>query len=317
MMLDCKAPTGGRWKREASNPHALQAIHVYADAQSVAPLWDLYGEFSEGSLLLKEKFDRTKPEAPLLFTGMIKREPGYFPDGGDWEYFTLNGELTEVTSRGKLQTCAACHRDFADWGFVSKQYTSVPFELREYFDLSAGRTTRIAPGSSDVLYLPASLAETHGPKLSRGEAIVAWGKDPKRDQAENVPEDLRKYGGPTLRYEIDKQKNTLGYWTHEADWALWDIDIHRPGDYQVSVLQGCGTGSEGAEVAISLDGRELTFVVEETGGFQTFKWRDVGILNGLQSGPQTLTVKARSKPGPAVMDLRQIILQPRTDADDK
>ena len=41
-----------------------------------------------------------------------------------------------------------------------------------------------------------------------------------------------------------------------------------------------------------------------------FEARDVGTLKVDKAGRHTLTVRAKTKPGPAVMDLRQIVLKP-------
>ena len=49
--------------------------------------------------------------------------------------------------------------------------------------------------------------------------------------------------------------------------------------------------------------------VQDTGGFQNFLERNVGIVE-LSSGPHVLTVKPLTKPGLAVMDLRQVTLKP-------
>ncbi|OYV06415.1 MAG: hypothetical protein CFE26_06385, partial [Verrucomicrobiales bacterium VVV1] len=53
-----------------------------------------------------------------------------------------------------------------------------------------------------------------------------------------------------------------------------------------------------------------TFTVEDTGHFQNFKERGIGRVTFKETGPQTLEVRPRSKPGGAVMDLRQVILVP-------
>jgi hypothetical protein len=309
-MMDCIGPKAKRLAKEEENPHAGQFVHVYADAESVEPLWTLFGSFPQNSFLLKEKFAEDQSSKPLLFTGMIKREPGYFPDGGDWEYFTLDGELTQVTSRGKLESCAACHRDFADWDYVSKQYTSVPPERREYYNYFGLLEPVIAAGSSGVIYLPASRAETHGPKLSRTAARLEFFNRQRNVNPEQVPEDWHEAGGPTLRYEGVKEKDTLGYWTCVDDWAVWQLDVRQPGKFRVSVLQGCGPGSGGSQVALLVADQTLKFVVEETGGFQNFTWREIGRIEIAQPGRQTLTVKPLSKPGLAVMDLRMISLRP-------
>ncbi len=284
-VLLCKRPSPEQQQKDASDPHLRAAIHVYASETAVAPLWDPYEKFPVGSILLKEKFDVEKMDTPTLYTGMIKREAGYFPDCGDWEFFTLDGAITQVTSRGKTESCAACHRDFAKADFVSKQYAALPADHRAAFVDGQWRSIEsITAGSSNVFYLPASLAETHG---------------------------------TTLRYEPDERKNTLGYWANVDDWASWKIDVRKPATFQVSVLQGCGIDSGGAEVAVSLADQTLTFVVEDTGHFQNFKWRDIGQVEITAPGEYTLTVKPRTKPGVAVMDLRQIILLPTSENSEK
>jgi hypothetical protein len=309
MATACRAPTPAIIDAERKNPHSQQSAHVYADSNSVEPLWTLFGTFSQDSILLKEKIDERDPDKPLLFTGMIKREPGYYPEGGDWEYFTLDGELTKVTSRGKLESCAACHRDFAAWDHVSKQYTAVPVSQRQYHDYLGRVESAIVAGSSGVVYLPASLAETHGAKLSRAAAESRWRKQNADSGEIHVPEDLHDLGGPALRYEEVKEKDTLGYWTRADDWASWEIDVRKPGTFQVFILQGCGNGSGGSEVSVSVADQSLSFVVEETGGFQNFKWREIGSIEIAAPGKHTLIVKPLKKPGLAVMDLRMVKLQ--------
>lgn len=115
--------------------------------------------------------------------------------------------------------------------------------------------------------------------------------------------------GEKLRYEPQPQKNTLGFWTNPADWADWDFDVKTPGRYEVEITQGCGKGSGGAEVAVSVAGTELKFTVQDTGHFQNFIQRTIGEVE-LPAGKQTLAVKPQTKPGGAVMDLRRVVLRP-------
>lgn len=61
---------------------------------------------------------------------MIKREPGYDPKFGDWEYFqsTPDGKLI---SRGNSQneqiasTCVSCHSNITDQDFVFATHFSI------------------------------------------------------------------------------------------------------------------------------------------------------------------------------------------------
>ena len=114
-----------------------------------------------------------------------------------------------------------------------------------------------------------------------------------------------------LRFEPLPHKNTLGFWVNKDDTATFDFTVEKGGTFTVEVLQGCGKGSGGAEVELAVGDEKLTFIVKDTGGFQAFEAREVGTLKVEKAGQHTLTVRAKTKPGPAVMDLRQIVLKPK------
>lgn len=114
--------------------------------------------------------------------------------------------------------------------------------------------------------------------------------------------------GTMLRYEPQPHKNTLGYWVNAEDYATWEVAVPRGGTYEVQVLQGCGPGQGGSEVAVSIDGQSLAFIVQDTGHFQNFVPRVIGRVK-LDAGSHTLTVKPVTKAHHAVMDLRQVTLR--------
>jgi arylsulfatase A len=115
--------------------------------------------------------------------------------------------------------------------------------------------------------------------------------------------------GASVRYEPQPYKNTIGFWTRLDDWVSWDFEVNEPGLFTVEVLQGCAKASGGSRVLLSVGDQTLEMVVEETGGFQNFVSRDLGTFRMNQPGRYTLTVKARTKPGLAVMDLRSVTLR--------
>jgi arylsulfatase A-like enzyme len=124
---------------------------------------------------------------------------------------------------------------------------------------------------------------------------------------------LGKYAevhGTMLRFEPLPHKNTLGFWTKKEDYATFEFTLDKPGKFTVEVLQGCGKGSGGSEVEISVGESKFDFTVKDTGGFQMFEAREVGELTIEKAGRHTLTVKPKTKPGAAVMDLRQLTLKP-------
>ena len=111
-----------------------------------------------------------------------------------------------------------------------------------------------------------------------------------------------------LKYEDPPQKDTLGFWVDPADTASWTFPVAQPGKYRVSVLQGCGKGSGGSTVALEVGAAKVEFTVEETGHFQRFVPREVGVLE-LAAGEHTLTARPVKKKGAAVMDLRRVTLE--------
>jgi hypothetical protein len=55
--------------------------------------------------------------APAGAFAMVKRDPGFFPEGGDWEWIAI-GSDDNIVARGKLAACARCHADaVADFVF--------------------------------------------------------------------------------------------------------------------------------------------------------------------------------------------------------
>ena len=135
-----------------------------------------------------------------------------------------------------------------------------------------GKDARPAPAASGFVMLEARNAEIHGEKL---------------------------------RYEQAPQKDTLGYWTDPRDFPQWDCEIPQAGRYAVEILQGCVKG--GSVVDVIVGEASARFTVEETGHFQRFVPRRVGVLD-LPAGKTTLAVKPFEKKGAAIMDLRRVSL---------
>ena len=114
--------------------------------------------------------------------------------------------------------------------------------------------------------------------------------------------------GEKLLYETPPHKDTLGYWVNPADTASWTFAAPRAGRHRVTVLQGCGRGQGGSVVALECGDSRLEFTVEETGHFQRFVPREVGLLT-LAAGTNTLRVIPVRKAHAAVMDLRRVMLE--------
>ncbi len=125
----CAAPpTAEQRRQEEQNPHRDKFVTVYVnDAGRRAMLEEKAPRFPVGSLVVKEKLTTRDSSEPELLTAMYKREAGYDPEGGDWEYLVLDGRGQEVRARGKLENCRACHQAYTQTDFISRNY--LPYDL--------------------------------------------------------------------------------------------------------------------------------------------------------------------------------------------
>lgn len=128
--LLCALPSAEAQRAEtARNPHARKWISVYVNALGQqAMMTERNPEFPVGSVIVKEKLSPSKEGGPELLTVMVKREQGYNPDSGDWEYMIVNGTATKIEARGKLENCQGCHVSMKESGFVYRSYA--PNEVR-------------------------------------------------------------------------------------------------------------------------------------------------------------------------------------------
>ncbi len=110
-----------------SDPHIKKFVHVYVSQNGETAMRTNSGVFPQGTIVLKEKFSDAAGRRTELFTGMLKRESGYNPECGDWEFFTLPGDASKISQRGKLQSCMDCHVEYKSSDFVTKSYAHIGF----------------------------------------------------------------------------------------------------------------------------------------------------------------------------------------------
>ena len=137
---------------------------------------------------------------------------------------------------------------------------------------------------------------------SEGKEIIQSGRNISLHSRDS------KVNGVTLRYEPAQKKQCLGYWSNPSDWASWDFIVKEPGDYKVTVRQGCGRGHGGSKVSVISGTQKLIFNAEDTGGFQNWKNIDIGSIKLKEPGLNILEVRPLDKKSVAVMDIQEIIL---------
>lgn len=132
----CRAPTKEEIEAEATDPHleelgkqpgGLRAryVTVYANPPAEqAMLHQKHPVYPVGSLIVKERLPHPDSKTPELITVMHKREKGYNPGHGDWEFLTLDSAAKQITAQGRLQKCEACHAEWKKTDYTSRAYLS-------------------------------------------------------------------------------------------------------------------------------------------------------------------------------------------------
>ena len=74
--------------------------------------------FPVGTVIVKQKMKTENPKTTELSTVMVKREAGYNPGNGDWEYAVIDAGVTKTTGEGKIEHCQKCHMMVSETDFV-------------------------------------------------------------------------------------------------------------------------------------------------------------------------------------------------------
>ncbi len=96
----------------------LRSAHPVGDLAAVVKVDRLaeprYGKTGQGAMpegaMIAEALGPDPEGPPVLFYVMERRAPGYFPEGGDWEYAVVAPDGT-TKAGGKLALCARCHAE--------------------------------------------------------------------------------------------------------------------------------------------------------------------------------------------------------------
>jgi hypothetical protein len=104
-------------------PHFAPVVRYYANPDGLAAVSGGTAPVPVGTTVVKEKF--WKDGEPVTgVAAMVKREAGYDPGFGDWEYVYSwrNPGGPWTTERGKLDNCRACHHGAKETDFLFRTY---------------------------------------------------------------------------------------------------------------------------------------------------------------------------------------------------
>ena len=109
--------------RQEPSPHLNKYVSVFVNPVGREEMMTRRSpKFPIGSMIVKEKLGSADSTMPEVLTAMIKREPGYDPENGDWEYLVLDGAASKIVEQGKLTRCSGCHRAYQRSDFVTRTY---------------------------------------------------------------------------------------------------------------------------------------------------------------------------------------------------
>ena len=110
-------------EEERRGPHFVPAVRYYANPSGYAAVAETTGPVPVGTTVVKEKF-RKDDEPASAVAAMVKREAGYDPEFGDWEYVysRRTDDGTWATERGKLDNCRACHHGAKETDYLFRTY---------------------------------------------------------------------------------------------------------------------------------------------------------------------------------------------------
>jgi alpha-L-fucosidase len=120
--------------------------------------------------------------------------------------------------------------------------------------------------------------------------------------------------GPSLRVEqvgaIEDVRYNLGYWLDASAFAAWPVAIETAGSYRVLAELACKDDSAGSRMSLECGASRLEFEVPATGAWQQYRELELGAL-ALPTGRSELALRALTKSGEAVVNVRALRLVPR------
>lgn len=129
LLMLCAAPTAEAIRlteadKKQRGPHSGSAIVVRVNPAGLSQFKSAQ-TVPVGTIILKEKFLRNPSNHPAdAIAVMIKREAGYDPKYGDWEYAYEDRRLEQDNRvvRDKLDTCFGCHQEARKTDYLFRTY---------------------------------------------------------------------------------------------------------------------------------------------------------------------------------------------------
>jgi putative membrane-bound dehydrogenase-like protein len=213
----------------------------------------------------------------LTFTGLLLSE------GTSDVTLALADGRRQTVLRGNLETFASTAKSFMPEGL---EKDLPPQKLADVlaFVASTRAARKTFPGNKPQLVKPEAL---------RGEFYL-------------LPEHAEIFGS-TLVFE--PKFSNLGYWRSTDDRAEWELEVAKPGNYDIWLEYALPPGAGGEFIVETADSR-LRGRSETTGSWERYRTVSLGVMK-LAAGRQRLTVRPDGPPQEALFDLKSLRIKPR------
>jgi putative membrane-bound dehydrogenase-like protein len=132
------------------------------------------------------------------------------------------------------------------------------------------------------------------------------------DRSVRLPASAAEVYGPTLTYETSTAN--LGYWHSVEDHAAWTFRLKEPGTFTVSMEWACADESAGNPYLIRVGTTTARGEVGGTGAGTWANYRSIFLSEvTLPAGTHRLEFRPGGPLRGALLDLRAVVLTPRTD----
>ncbi|MGQ9731787.1 MAG: alpha-L-fucosidase [Candidatus Zipacnadales bacterium] len=118
--------------------------------------------------------------------------------------------------------------------------------------------------------------------------------------------------GETAKLEGGNELN-IGYWTNVNDLAQWQVQVDKPGTFEVQVTYACANDSGNSEYVVVIGDQAVVGKTEITGGWGNYRTVSLGTIRLREPGVVNVMVRGLRKPGVALMNLRSVVLRPTNE----
>ncbi|MDZ4685840.1 MAG: PVC-type heme-binding CxxCH protein [Planctomycetaceae bacterium] len=191
------------------------------------------------------------------------------------EHAILRADLEQLVAANKSLMPEGLEKDFsaeAMADLIAFVRANVPLPQRKEFPGNAPQTV-IADADGKLALLPAA-AEIYGPTIV-----------------------------------LESQHGNLGWWSSADDHAVWTVDVPQSGKYRVEIVWACDPQAAGHRLVIDGGKKPFTHRVTATANWDDYQTATIGEIE-LDADVRRITLRPASRPLPALMDLKSVVLIP-------